>query len=41
MGACGIAPVITVDEEVYGKLEPENAVEIISRFEEAEKGKEG
>jgi NADH-quinone oxidoreductase subunit E len=41
LGACGIAPVITVDEEVYGKLEPENAVEIISRYEEAEKGKEG
>ncbi len=41
LGACGIAPVITVDEEVYGKLEPENAVEIISRVEEAEKGKEG
>jgi len=38
LGACGIAPVITVDEEVYGKLEPENAVEIISRYEEAEKG---
>jgi NADH-quinone oxidoreductase subunit E len=41
LGACGIAPVITVDEEVFGKLEPENAVEIISRYEEAEKGKEG
>jgi len=41
LGACGIAPVIMVDEEVYGKLEPEGAVEIISRCEEAEKGKEG
>ncbi len=41
LGACGIAPVIMVDEEVFGKLEPESAVEIISRYEEAEKGKEG
>jgi NADH-quinone oxidoreductase subunit E len=41
LGACGIAPVITVDEEVFGKLEPETAVEIVARYEEAEKGKEG
>ena len=38
LGACGIAPVITVDEEVFGKLEPETAVEIVARYEEAEKG---
>jgi NADH-quinone oxidoreductase subunit E len=41
LGACGIAPVITVDEEVYGKLDPGAAVEIISRYEETEKAKEG
>ncbi len=41
LGACGIAPVITVDEEVYGKLEPALAVEIISRYESTEKAKEG
>src|SRR5512136_1170521 len=41
LGACGIAPVITVDEEVFGKLEPETAVEIVARYEEAEKGKKG
>ena len=38
LGACGIAPVITVDEEVFGKLEPENAVEIISRVKKKRKG---
>lgn len=41
LGACGIAPVITLDEEVFGKLEPETAVEIIARCQEAEKGKDG
>ena len=41
LGACGIAPVITVDEEVFGKLEPETAVEIVSRCKEADKGQDG
>jgi NADH-quinone oxidoreductase subunit E len=29
LGACGLAPAMVVNEEVYGQLTPERAVEII------------
>lgn len=34
LGACGLAPVITVNEEVHGKITPEKAVDIIKRLKE-------
>ena len=36
LGACGLAPVMTVDGEVYGKVTPESAVEIIDSYYEKE-----
>ena len=32
VGACGLAPVMTVNGEVYGKVTPEQAVKIIDRY---------
>lgn len=32
LGACGLAPVMTVDGEVYGKCTPESAVRIIRSY---------
>ncbi|MFA5867038.1 MAG: NAD(P)H-dependent oxidoreductase subunit E [Actinomycetota bacterium] len=32
LGSCFLAPVITIDEEYFGKLTPEKAVEIIKGF---------
>lgn len=29
LGACGLAPVVVVDEQVYGQMTPEGAVELI------------
>ena len=37
LGACGISPVMTIDEETYGKLTPVMAVEAIAQFEKAAK----
>jgi NADH-quinone oxidoreductase subunit E len=37
LGACGISPVMTIDEETYGNLTPGMALEAIARFEEAAK----
>lgn len=36
LGACGLAPVMTVDGEVYGKCTPESAVEIIRQYAQKE-----
>lgn len=36
LGACGLAPVMVVDDEVHGMLTPEAAVEIIERIQEEE-----
>jgi NADH-quinone oxidoreductase subunit E len=35
LGACGISPVMTIDEETYGNLTPGLAVEAIAQFEKA------
>ena len=32
VGACGLAPVMMVDEEVYGKLTPENVGAILDKY---------
>ena len=36
LGACGLAPVMTVNEEVYGKVDPKKAAEIIESYKERE-----
>ncbi len=37
LGACGISPVMTVDEETFGHLTPGSAAEVIGRYQAAEK----
>jgi NADH:ubiquinone oxidoreductase subunit E len=37
LGACGIAPVMTIDEETFGNLAPALAQEVIARYEVVEK----
>lgn len=32
LGACGLAPVIVVNEDVYGKLEPKDVKDIINKY---------
>lgn len=32
LGACGLAPVMTINGEVYGKLSPEQAVKIVDSY---------
>ncbi|GFN34879.1 NADH-quinone oxidoreductase subunit NuoE [Tepidimicrobium xylanilyticum] len=32
LGACGLAPVLTVNEDVYGKLKPDDVEEIIEKY---------
>jgi NADP-reducing hydrogenase subunit HndA len=32
LGCCGLAPVMTINEEVYGKLEPEDISEILKKY---------
>lgn len=33
IGACGLAPVVTINDEVYGKLSAESVDEIIDKYE--------
>ena len=37
VGACGLAPVIMIGEEVYGKLTAEKAKEVIRKYKEEER----
>ena len=37
LGACGLAPVMLMNDEVHGQVTPEQALAIIDRLEEAEK----
>lgn len=37
VGACGLAPVFTVNNEVYGKATPEMVVKVINEIKEKEK----
>jgi NADH:ubiquinone oxidoreductase subunit E len=34
IGCCGLAPVMTVGEDVYGKLAPEDVLDIIKKYQE-------
>src|SRR6056297_2261328 len=36
LGACGLAPVMTVNEEVYGKVDSDKAAEIIESYKKRE-----
>ncbi len=38
VGACGLAPVMMIGEEVYGKLTPEMIKGILDKYKEEEKG---
>jgi len=38
LGACGLAPVLVVDDEVYGQVKPEQALAIIDKIDAEEKG---
>ena len=37
VGACGLAPVIMIDDEIYGDLTPEKVVEVINTYREKNK----
>ncbi len=32
VGACGLAPVMTINEDVYGKLVPEDVDKILAKY---------
>ena len=34
LGACGLAPVLNVNEKVYGKMTPESTVELLNKLRE-------
>ena len=38
LGACGLAPVVTINEDVYGLMTPERAIELVDEIVEKEKG---
>lgn len=40
IGACGLAPVITIDGKVYGRVKPEEVRSILSEYRTHEKEKE-
>lgn len=33
LGACGLAPVCMIDQDVYGRLKPENVADVLKDFE--------
>lgn len=37
LGACGIAPVIMVDEKIYGELDAKKTIEIVNQYRKAAK----
>ena len=34
VGACGLAPVMTIDKDVYGRMTPKKVKEILSKYQE-------
>ncbi len=38
-GACGLAPVMLIDEEVYGRLNPQKAIQMVRNFRQANQPK--
>lgn len=37
LGACGLAPVLVVDDEIYGQISPEQAMALIDKIDAEEK----
>lgn len=37
LGACGIAPVIMIDDKIYGQLDSKKTVDLINQYRKAEK----
>ena len=37
LGACGLAPVVMIDEKIYGGLTPHKAIELLRGFRKADK----
>jgi NADH-quinone oxidoreductase E subunit len=37
LGACGIAPVIMIDEKIYGELDSKKTIDIVNQYRKAEK----
>ena len=40
LGACGLAPVITINDKVYPQMTPEKAIAVIAEVREADKAEE-
>jgi NADH-quinone oxidoreductase subunit E len=38
LGACGLAPVVVINEDVHGQMTPESAVKLIDDIVAKEKG---
>jgi NADH-quinone oxidoreductase subunit E len=38
VGACGMAPVVMINDRAYGKLTPESAVKVVKAFQAEEEG---
>lgn len=38
LGACGLAPVMTIDGEVHAKMEPETALALLEKIRKEEAG---
>lgn len=36
IGACGLAPIITVDDDVHGRVEPEQVCKILEQYRESQ-----
>ena len=36
VGACGLAPVMTIGDDVYGRLKPEDVREVLDKYVQAE-----
>jgi NADH-quinone oxidoreductase subunit E len=41
VGACGMAPVVMINDRAYGKLTPDKAVQVVKEFQAAQSGEEG
>jgi NADH:ubiquinone oxidoreductase subunit E len=41
LGACGMAPVMMVNDDVYGRLQAKDIPEILARYDETEKKESG
>lgn len=40
VGACGLAPVMTINGDVHGELTPENAVKLVEEIKQSEEGEQ-